>query len=296
MATRDELKQFFETGDTPTAAQFAALIDAFIHQQDDRAQVSESGLGLGITNPKNRLDVLGAVGIGVGVAGEQSAPMNGLRVAGISHLEGGLQVGAGHAVQEISNDPTLAANSATALPTQQAVRQYLDELLVGSVSAFATDTAPLGWLACDGRALLRAQYPKLFERIGIRFGAGDGSTTFNLPDLRGEFVRGWDRSRGVDEGRTLGTSQSHMLQGHTHHEQGNGHYHWGWHEADHVPVLGSGYLGGHLNAFSSSLGRNQRTEFARVSLGDPAATSHGPTAVGPETRPRNVALLYCIKH
>ncbi|WP_231679148.1 phage tail protein, partial [Ralstonia pseudosolanacearum] len=51
-------------------------------------------------------------------------------------------------------------------------------------------------------------YAALYAEIGTTFGAGDGAATFNLPDLRGEFLRGWDDGRGVDSGRGIGTWQS----------------------------------------------------------------------------------------
>jgi microcystin-dependent protein len=66
------------------------------------------------------------------------------------------------------------------------------------VVAFARNTPPTGWLPCNGGAVSRTTYASLFASIGTTFGVGDGSTTFNLPDLRGEFVRGWDNGRGVD--------------------------------------------------------------------------------------------------
>lgn len=86
----------------------------------------------------------------------------------------------------------------------------------GAVEYFAMAAAPSGWLAADGSAVSRTTYVNLFVAISTTFGAGDGSTTFNLPDLRGEFVRGYDNSRGVDSGRVFGSSQVDMLKSHTH--------------------------------------------------------------------------------
>jgi hypothetical protein len=62
----------------------------------------------------------------------------------------------------------------------------------GSVIWYAANAAPTGYLEADGAAVSRTTYAALFTAIGTTFGAGDGSTTFNLPDLRGEFIRGWD--------------------------------------------------------------------------------------------------------
>ena len=86
----------------------------------------------------------------------------------------------------------------------------------GAVLYFAGRTAPAGWLKANGAAVSRTAYAALFAAIGTTYGAGDGRTTFNLPDLRGEFIRGWDDGRGVDAGRVFGSAQAHALQSHQH--------------------------------------------------------------------------------
>lgn len=60
----------------------------------------------------------------------------------------------------------------------------------GAVQFFAQETAPAGWLVCDGRAVSRATYASLFAAIGETYGAGNGSSTFNLPNLIGRFPEG----------------------------------------------------------------------------------------------------------
>jgi microcystin-dependent protein len=78
----------------------------------------------------------------------------------------------------------------------------------GNVIQSAANELPLGgYLLCDGTAVSRTRYARLFARIGTTWGSGNGSTTFNLPDMRGAFLRGFDNGRGVDAGRTFGTSQ-----------------------------------------------------------------------------------------
>jgi microcystin-dependent protein len=69
----------------------------------------------------------------------------------------------------------------------------------GSIIAFGGATAPPGWLLCDGSTVSRAQYPQLFAAIGATYGAGNGSSTFQLPDLRGRFLRGFDAGTGRDK-------------------------------------------------------------------------------------------------
>lgn len=68
----------------------------------------------------------------------------------------------------------------------------------GTIAAFGGDTAPEGYLLCDGAAVSRGTYADLFAAIGTAWGEGDGSTTFNLPDLRGRFLRGVDDGAGLD--------------------------------------------------------------------------------------------------
>ena len=71
----------------------------------------------------------------------------------------------------------------------------------GMIVPFAGPTSkiPVGWLLCDGRAVSRSKYKKLYDAISICWGEGDGTTTFNLPDLRGMFLRGVSGESGVDE-------------------------------------------------------------------------------------------------
>jgi microcystin-dependent protein len=75
----------------------------------------------------------------------------------------------------------------------------------GTVSQFAGAAAPTGWLICDGTAINRSTYATLFAVIGTTYGAGDGSTTFNLPDLRGRVPVGY-AAGGKTEVATLGNN------------------------------------------------------------------------------------------
>ena len=68
----------------------------------------------------------------------------------------------------------------------------------GSVFCMAVATVPSGYLECNGAAVSRTTYAALFAIIGTNYGTGNGSSTFNLPDLRGEFIRGFDNGRGAD--------------------------------------------------------------------------------------------------
>lgn len=87
---------------------------------------------------------------------------------------------------------------------------------VGHVDIFAMSTPPTGYLVCNGAAVSRTTYAALFAAIGNTYGSGDGATTFNLPDLRGRFIRGWDSGAGLDPGRVFGSLQDDALESHTH--------------------------------------------------------------------------------
>jgi microcystin-dependent protein len=146
--------------------------------------------------------------------------------------------------------------------TLEAIRDLL--VPAGTVIWYAASIPPTGYLLCNGAPVARAQYPALFAAIGILYGAGDGQTTFNLPELRGEFIRAHDAGRGVDSGRVFGSFQADDFKSHTH-------------------PLAIG--GSNLEASRPYIGTAQNT----------AAPRSTNAAGGTETRPRNVALLPCIK-
>lgn len=146
-----------------------------------------------------------------------------------------------------------------------------DATPVGAIMGFSMSTVPTGWLECSGAAVSRTTYADLFAAIGTTYGAGDGSTTFNLPDLRGEFLRGWDHGRGVDAGRGPGSFQDGEVEEH-----------------DHITPIydtGIGY---------PSAGVSPATGVAPSGNRSSTVTKTSATG-GAETRPRNVAVMYCIK-
>jgi phage-related tail fiber protein len=155
----------------------------------------------------------------------------------------------------------------------------------GTVIYVAQNTAPTGYIKANGAAVSRTTYASLFTAIGTTFGSGDGSTTFNVPDLRGEFVRGWDDSRGIDSGRSFGTAQTDAFQGHYH---------------DHYLETRSSYGGGSMGAGSNGDRMSVASNFLatnndRIREAKTDGTNGTPRTAS-ETRPRNIALLACIKY
>jgi len=103
-----------------------------------------------------------------------------------------------------ANDTVLTADSSTATGLKWSTPSGTP---AGAVIFHAANTAPSGFLKANGAAVSRTTYAALFSAIGTTFGAGDGSTTFLLPDLRGYFPRGWADDGSIDSGRTFGSTQ-----------------------------------------------------------------------------------------
>ena len=153
---------------------------------------------------------------------------------------------------------------------------YVDAAVAptGSSIMWHTATAPTGYLEMNGAAVSRTTYADLFAVISTLYGTGDGSTTFNLPDFRGYFARGWDNGAGNDPdaasrtnrgdgttGDAIGTKQADELASHTH-------------VTPQGIVAGSG------------------VDFASGAFG--ASTTSQATG-GNETRPLNINVMWCIK-
>lgn len=158
----------------------------------------------------------------------------------------------------------------------------------GTVMYFAGDQAPHGWLAANGAAVSRAGFPHLFAAIGTRYGAGDGRSTFNLPDLRGEFVRSWDAGRGVDSGRALGSWQGQNSENHWH-PVGNAPG-----GEDNLEVLNRNWGNGGGGSARHIYGNGNREQHTNALSGGNIGSGDAIGHSG-ENRPRNIALLACIK-
>jgi microcystin-dependent protein len=149
---------------------------------------------------------------------------------------------------------------------------------IGSIVMYGGTSAPTGWKMCDGSAISRSTYDALFAVVGENFGQGNGTTTFNLPDLRGQFVRGVDNGAGTDPdagsrtamatggntGDAVGSVQDEEFKEHNH------------------DVNGEGGLNSTLVAATSN---NSTTP----------STITTENAGGSETRPTNAALNFIIR-
>lgn len=186
---------------------------------------------------------------------------------------------------------------------------------VGTIISFAGASVPDGYIECDGRALQGSSYPELSAAIGTLYGTG-GAGTFRVPDLRGEFLRGWDHGRGVDNGRTLGSSQGFQMQSHNHTgttstngnhnhsaaaSQNGNHRHRQGDQGD-TATFGAWRQTGQ-GEDNDSAGQQPYTDYAgnhshSIVVYYNGAHNHSFTTSytgGGETRPRNVAVMFCIK-
>ncbi len=125
-------------------------------------------------------------------------------------IEGEIELASGASVSEISTDTDMSDASDSSIPTEKAVKTYVDATVdagvnpTGAVLSFAGASAPTGWLLCYGQAISRTTYAGLFTVLAEVYGAGDGSTTFNVPDLRGRTIAGQDDMGGASADRLTG--------------------------------------------------------------------------------------------
>jgi microcystin-dependent protein len=184
--------------------------------------------------------------------------------------------------------PTLPSDAARL----QDISTYIPS---GAIMDFAMNAAPAGWLVCDGTAYSRTTYAALFAAVGVVWGAGDGSTTFNVPDFRGTIRRSWDNGKGLDPSRVFGSYQADMLASHTHTQNPHNH---GITDPGHAHVYQAG--GGVGNATFSgaqsvalSGGANTTPSTTGVTINNATATNNATG--GTETAPKNYAVLVCIR-
>ena len=158
---------------------------------------------------------------------------------------------------------------------------------VGEIIATGSNTPPTGFLYCDGSAVSRTAYADLFRAISTTYGVGDGSTTFNLPDLRGVFLRGSGSQTisGTTYTGTLGTKQRDQMQGHHHQLYGG---------ASATSTFGGSTVAAGGSFESLQLGGGA----ARDNRGkDPITDAvNGTPRTGAETQPANVGVAYHIRY
>lgn len=166
----------------------------------------------------------------------------------------------------------------------------------GTAKLWFTDTAPTGWSMLEGQAISRTGNPRLFALFSTTYGVGDGSTTFNLPDLRGRFLRVWDHAAGIDPdaaSRTAPAGSSITAGDHVGTLQDNqnaSHYHFvARNDSTNNTTPSSS---NHLST-GNNYGSDNSYSLAANS-GTPDALRSGLEG-GNEARPVNVAIAVVVK-
>lgn len=150
---------------------------------------------------------------------------------------------------------------------------------IGEIVAYGGATVPTGWKECNGDSLERAAYTELFAVIGGSWGTAD-STHFNIPDLRGRFIRGWSDTSSNDPDKT--TRTAHATGGVTGNEVG---------------TIQAEAIYGHLHSWNGATGGVSNNTGAMSLFTWWAGCYAGYSATeGSETRPKNAYVRYCIKY
>ena len=264
----------------------------------------------------------GSNSIGFSTAGTQRVGISNAGLDMLNALPIRFQDSSGAPFVSLQSPSALSGNVALTLPASITNGGFLQtdgsgnlsfQIVAGvptsAVFCVAVATVPTGYLECNGAAVSRTTYSALFAIIGTNYGTGNGSSTFNLPDLRGEFIRGFDNGKGTDSGRSIASSQSAQNASHNHSISLSG-------TTSTVSLTGSitkisetfaSGGGSASGVFTKTGGVNAANTPSRVDS-SPAAgvdlnASHNHTfsasgtsgSQGSEARPRNIAMMYIIK-
>lgn len=191
-------------------------------------------------------------------------------------------------IAKITNSIDSEMNGTRDINIEQLKNELKQELLqeisasanpTGTIIAYSANNVPTGYLKCEGQAVSRTEYNNLFNIIGTTYGNGDGSTTFNVPDLRGEFLRGTGTNSHTNQGNgeTVGT-----------HQDATQHFwEWRWGDKAWTPIAES-----QLQNFDSKINDVNRSYAGAFSEWYNSSTY----PLYYTSRPTNTSVLYCIKY
>ncbi|MGE1083114.1 phage tail protein [Pseudomonas shirazensis] len=224
-------------------------------------------------------------------SGDASGNFNGLRPLQVEFATGLVRLNNGATVAAPGDDD----NSARIVNSAWVKRKTDAAAPPGQVAHFATTSPPAGWLKRNGAAYSRTSYAALFAVIGTKFGAGDGSTTFNVPDDRELVDRAWtDGLNAADAGRELFSTQAGQIESHTHSGSAlsaGSHSHAIENKREYVDSVTT-------NNINAVYGDEIREGTGTTSTSTSGAHSHALSITatgGNETRMANRAYLACIK-
>lgn len=192
------------------------------------------------------------------------------------------------AIQEISNATPVIYKKQNGVWTPVITAQNTE--MPGVVKWFAGKAVPGGYLKCNGQAVSRSEYAALFAAIGTTYGLGDGYNTFNLPDIRGNVIRGHDDGRGIDPSRAFGSEQDSQNKSHTHNLSNVKSSTAGGHT--HLASTGSG--GEHIHNLPSA--RNQGSTGDNALRMDPQTSTFQIPSSGAHTHSINIGSAGSHEH
>jgi microcystin-dependent protein len=198
-----------------------------------------------------------------------------------------------------TNTPVLADVGLFLKATGVGTAAYSKAIETGTVAMWMTETPPSGWLELDGSAISRTGVnADLFALFGTTYGIGNGTTTFNLPDMRGYFPRGWAHGSTVDPDKASRTDRGDATTGdHIGTKQADAfetHRHLLFADED---VSGLGGLDGSnqvADVGGTGTGSNTQRYIMTVSAID-ATLGRSSAVGGNETRPTNINVMFIVK-
>ena len=203
-------------------------------------------------------------------------------------------IGAAKLQAGIINNSKIADGAVTQVKLDSALLAALQTTFsnpIGTVIWFGGNTAPTGYLKLNGDSIpngsgtvqgVTADFSALYAVVGA-----------TLPDLRGEFVRGWDDGKGTDSGRSIRSTQTELIKSHRHWISKAGIDDANFTGTDGSPAQEYGLF---ADAGSSNINDDNSYPNGRFTRLDPQTNDNGNGSLHAETRPRNVALLACIKY
>ena len=263
---------------------------------------STGAVGIGTTSPSAILEVNGNIKTDTGIIFPDNTTLTSANIVSAQNIQSNTNsnfvIGTSTCVTIIQSTTTISNNlqvsgnevlgTASSSATLTVNGRIMDKtgfvMPVGTILPYGGTSAPAGWLLCDGTAYSRSTYVDLFSAIGINFGSGNGTSTFNVPDMRGMFLRGLDYVNGIERGldtdkyRVVGSTQSDMLQGHSHEN-----------EYTQTNSPGGGIT---LEGSGATINGNFPNNFVTIS----SDGTNGNPRTGKETRPVDVAVNYIIKY
>ncbi len=315
----DKSNSVFQAGSSIRAQDLNNLAKQFLYaaQEFEQASTTPSGTGLALTaSTKNHIQVNSANDWTI-VPGSVSTALGPNSVDTANYVDGSIENAhlaedAVDSLQLVNGCVDLEHMSDESVDSDQYVNASVDlehlstacrgsvETPVGTVIWYAGNTAPTGYLKCNGDAI--ANGSGTTQSITADFSALYAIVGGNLPDLRGEFIRGWDDGKGTDGGRNIRTTQADETESHTHTATTasaalTGSVH-GIAESFHNNGTATGVFS--KTAVTSRANTPQSvdssdTDGFNFDGGHTHTTSISSTG-GTETRPRNYALLACIKY